>query len=185
MLFSACGESESVKSSENEATNNIESTSEISGTDANELSFEEVGGRKMAYKNKQPFSGVALNYFKDGSLHYSTSYKDGYKNGEWRIWFSNGNLQKVGNTLNEKEEGIYREYYKSGKLKYEYHYKQGKKVDIWKSWYENGQQWTSRDFKNNILDGKVLVWDTDGTLTKEYTYRNGTMIGKEHYFEEE
>lgn len=158
--------------------------SEVVGVDAKDISFRDESGVKTAFKGEKPFTGTGINFFKNGKKQYSTTYKNGLKEGEWRIWFPNGNVNKIGNTLNGEEHGIYQEFYEEGQIKYEYHYDLGKKINVWKSWYENGQQWTSRDFKNDKLDGKVLVWDTDGTLTKEYTYRNGALIDKQFYFEE-
>lgn len=140
------------------------------------------GSAVLLYEEK-PFTGTAYTLFKDGSVYTIQAYENGYKEGKWAMYFSNGQEEKSGNTKNGLEDGIFYTWYKNGQLKYKQAYKNGEKIGQWLSWYTNGVKWTSRDFANNTLNGKVFVWDSLGVLGKEYTYENGIIKDKIMHFE--
>lgn len=99
-----------------------------------ELYFDE----EIMHYNGVPFTGVSLEYYKCGALHFETLYKNGLQDGLSTEYFENG----------AKKEEIYwsintpfrysREWYKNGKQK---SLKVGEKsVNIYEvEWNENGE----------------------------------------------
>ncbi len=147
------------------------------------LSQTETRDGLLVY-NEEPFTGKVCSYFPGGGKHTETSFLNGLKEGEWKVYYANGNLEKKGILSDGKDNGEYLEYYENGELKYEYHYESGQKIGVWKSWYENGKKYTERNFSNNILHGKVLVWDEQGRLAKEYDYLHGKLVNKQMHFKD-
>ncbi|TVR39223.1 MAG: toxin-antitoxin system YwqK family antitoxin [Cryomorphaceae bacterium] len=137
----------------------------------------------VATMHGEPFTGVVGIYTSGNVLLSEQAYLNGAKEGVWRVYHPNGNLQKEGIIENGLEHGRYREWYANGQLKYEYHYNAGKKVGKWLSWYEDGTPYTERNFVNDQLEGKVLVWDEEGLLAKEYDYRAGRQVNAIMHFE--
>ena len=74
------------------------------------------------------------------------SIKDGYQEGEWVSYWSNGQLMSKGEYKDGKEEGEQFFYYDTGELFYKGEYKDGKKVGEW------------------------VVYNRDGTLSYKETY---------------
>ena len=64
---------------------------------------------------------------------------DGIKNGEYKTYYDNGNIETVVNYKNDKLNGESKSYYENGQIKGEINYKGGKKDGISKSYSENGQ----------------------------------------------
>ncbi len=144
---------------------------------------DDASGSSLAYKEGQPFTGTALSNYPTGEKYMSQEYVDGKKEGQWILFYKNGQMQKRGSTKNGKEQGKANEWYENGQMKYDQNYVDGKKDGKWLSWYESGVKWTSRDFEMDVLNGKILVWDTLEQLAKEYTYQNGDLVDKIMHFE--
>lgn len=137
-----------------------------------------------AFLEDEPFSGWAITYANGGAKYIEQQYKNGIREGAWRVYYPNGQLEKEGFKKNKLDHGLYKEWYRNGQLKYEYHYSAGKKVGKWLSWYEDGTRYTERNFVNDQLNGKVFVWDEQGVLAKEYDYQNGDLIHRKMHFKE-
>lgn len=137
-----------------------------------------------AFLEDEPFSGWAITYANGGAKYIEQQYKNGIREGAWRVYYPNGQLEKEGFKKDKLDHGLYKEWYRNGQLKYEYHYSAGKKVGKWLSWYEDGTRYTERNFVNDQLNGKVFVWDEQGVLAKEYDYQNGDLIHRKMHFKE-
>lgn len=145
----------------------------------------EMRGEQMdpvAYFEGEPYTGLAVTYAGGGVKFIEQEYKAGRIEGLWRVYFTDGQLQKEGTKIDGLEHGRYREWYQNGQLKYEYHYDMGKKTGTWLSWYEDGTRYTERNFRNDLVHGKVLVYDERGKLAKEYDYKDGRLIQSEMHF---
>ena len=70
-------------------------------------------------------------FYCDGGLKSSGEYLKGtdIKNGKWKSYFSNGNLESEGYYENDKKNGEWFFYFNSGKLKSVKLYKVGKAVE--------------------------------------------------------
>ncbi len=154
-------------------------------TSYKDLTFiDDAAGNSIAHKKDKPYTGKALSLYPTGQKYMSQEYIDGRKEGEWILWYKNGQMQKRGYTKEGKEVGKANEWYENGQMKYDQHYVDGKKDGKWLSWYESGAKWTSRDFEMDVLNGKVLVFDTLEELSKEYTYVNGDLVDKVMHYEQ-
>lgn len=84
--------------------------------------------------------------------------------------------------MNGKKEGLWREFYSNGQLQSEGTYKNGLKSNkyldvpcngVYRTWYDNGQLkseiLTFRRFKNQVLPWTGSAWSREGLLEVEYT----------------
>ena len=86
------------------------------------------------------------------------------KNGPWKRWFENGQLEEVSVYRDDKLEGPYKGWYKNGQLLEECLFRDNKLEGLYKSWYENGQLMNEGEYKNGKLEGPWKEWYEDGTI---------------------
>ena len=133
---------------------------------------------KCFYKNGIPDNGVHVTYYESEIVKSITTYMNGLKNGESKLWFKNGNLQAIGSLFQEnvddtlhKKTGIWNYYDINGDFLGKGNYAQGL--------LSNGIG--IQYFENEAIKSMTEVSKTKGN---EYTYdRRDTKKTKEvNYF---
>jgi hypothetical protein len=99
--------------------------------------------------------------------HYKTSkYEftivDGKLEGEYKEWWSNGQLWEESFYKDGKLEGNCKRYYKNGQPHIHCTYKNGLSDGEFKSWRINGQLEEQSYFKNDKLEGERKLWLRNG-----------------------
>ncbi|EHI78618.1 hypothetical protein HMPREF9093_01138 [Fusobacterium sp. oral taxon 370 str. F0437] len=134
---------------------------------------------ELVYVNdeKEPFTGIAKDYYKDKSLKVEVSYINGILEGTGKQYYPSGKLKSTAiftdGLLNGKSIG----YYENGNLKYEENYKDGKLDGLIKEYYENGEVYIQESYKNGELDGESFNFNEDGSLRSKAFYKNGELVG--------
>jgi antitoxin component YwqK of YwqJK toxin-antitoxin module len=122
--------------------------------------LEQRDGLFYEANKSEPFTGIALTYFPDGTTQLATEYKAGILNGKFEGWYLSGKKQVEGALIN------------------------GQKTGLWLAWYENGQKLRKGSFKNGKEEGEYLWWFENDSINKKGTYHNGVSDGKwEWYYE--
>ncbi len=110
------------------------------------------------YKNDQ-LNGKKITYFieaqrEEGKLKVLTvsHYKDNLLHGEFKEFFSNGKLKRIGN------------------------FELGDKVGIWTDYNLNGQLVGKVRYKKGLPHGWAYAYDAKGTVIQETLYKNGTQL---------
>lgn len=67
----------------------------------------------------EAFTGVAIDFWPDGSKASEVSFTEGVKSGVDRLWHPNGLLASEGNRVQGCAYGLHREWYPNGNLKIE------------------------------------------------------------------
>jgi antitoxin component YwqK of YwqJK toxin-antitoxin module len=106
-------------------------------------------------------------FYRNGNLQREANYKDGKRNGLYRVWHYNGKLEKEMNYKDGRIEGLYREWYLNGKLFEESNYKDGELDGLSRNWYENGHLKEEGNYKDGEIDGLYREWDEDGQFEEE------------------
>lgn len=114
-------------------------------------------------------------YYKNGQLKDECHYKNGKREGVWRMYSEDGKLISESNYRNDKEVGITRYYYEDG-TKAEIPYKDGKWHGVVKWYYKNGKLKFEKPMKNGETEGVYREYDESGNLIKEEIYKNGELI---------
>lgn len=98
------------------------------------------------------------DYYKSGVLHMegvSKSRDEWYKEGEFVVFYENGNKKSVSN------------------------YTKGKKTGKETQWYVNGNKKSDFNYINSKLDGQIQQFHENGIIKSFSNYTNGLPIGKE------
>ncbi len=97
-------------------------------------------------------------------------------------WFhSNGQLERVGNYLNGKRDGVWLSYYENGIMEDSSFYENDKIVSSFFSWYKNGYQ---RDSITRINDSSTvsISWFDMGGVSGAGRFLNEKKSGKWNYY---
>ena len=100
----------------------------------------------------------------------------GKREGEWLIYYSNGQLEEDVNFKDGKKEGEYLRYSKNGKLYHKGNYKNDKIEGEYLTYYPNGQLWTKCNWKDGKLEGEYLNYYQNGQLKRTEIYKDGELI---------
>ena len=131
----------------------------------------------IMYVEKELFSGIGFNVYDNGQLMSEMDYKNGKKDGLYKVWYENGTFMNEVNYKNGLlEDGIVKYWSEDGDLKYEENFIDGKTVWL-KEFFKNGQKYSTFDIKDGEKDGLYKQWNKDGQLISEINYKNGKKEG--------
>jgi len=121
--------------------------------DINKIKYDEKKELGYVEGEKEPFTGIAKDYYEDKSLKVEFPYKD------------------------DELDGLIKEYYENGQIKSEMYYKSGNLDGPATVYYENGQVYIQESYKNGELDGESFNFNEDGSLKSKAVYQNGELVG--------
>ena len=121
--------------------------------------------------SKKPYTGLIKMKAEGKNFEYSV--KDGLKNGEFKISFTNGNLIMKGNIVNDKNVGKWVYYYPSGELESEGIFKENKPDSIWTWYFPSGKIKEKGNFVNGLREGNSKMYDELGNISMENDYKKG------------
>ena len=110
----------------------------------------EVKNTVGAYSGKV-LHGIFEKFDRKNNLLEKGTFQSGLKVGEWRHWYSSGNLFSV------------------------YHWSDGLRKGDFEEFYENGQLKRQGNFRNDKIHKRVLVYNPDGSLSQKEFYKNGLV----------
>lgn len=132
---------------------------------------------------------IRKEYYDDGSLKQSGSYRDGKKHGTFREYDSSGketngylyeNDNKVGEGLLDslgRRIGKWKLFFPTGEVRAEGEYIQGLKEGPWKYYYVNGKIEQTGVYKANLSTGQWKWYFADGSIRRDEYYRKGEEDG--------
>jgi len=85
-----------------------------------------------------------------GDIKMEGSYKEGSRNGVWKYWYDNGNLNFTGNFTDDNSDGKHTFYWENGKVKEEGYYVMGKREGEWYKYNFDGTLFLTTSYKNGI-----------------------------------
>ena len=141
-------------------------------------------GKKMSEgmfinKNKD---GKWLYYNASGKVIAEENYVLGKKQGIWKTFSAENGLVLQEETWdNDKLNGEYKEYYTTGDLRVKWYYKNGKIDGNYEGYYLSGQVWNKGQYVAGLREGTWINYDRDGNelkieeFTREHVTR--TILG--------
>ncbi|MCK9612414.1 MAG: hypothetical protein PHR81_00220 [Bacteroidales bacterium] len=122
----------------------------------------------QSFKDDIP-EGIRREYSQEGEITKSYIFKNGvvigmgivdesgYKQGPWKEYFDNGQVEGEGIYANSLKQGQWNYYFRSGKIEQKGTYnKNGKPEGRWIWYYESGNVRREEYYKNGLYDGKHL-----------------------------
>lgn len=165
-----------------------------------DLEYNEETGLIYVNDEKEPFTGIAKDYYKDKSLKVEVPYingilegtgkqyypsgklkstaifTDGLLNGKSIGYYEDGNIEYEENYKDDELDGLIKSYYESGKIKTEINYKKDKLDGIAKEYYENGQVYIEEYYKEGKLEGESVNYDEEGNITSKGIYKDDKLV---------
>jgi antitoxin component YwqK of YwqJK toxin-antitoxin module len=130
-------------------------------------------------KNKD---GKWLYYNESGKLFAEEHYVSGMKQGVWKMFSTeNGLLLQEETWDKNKRNGEYKEYYTTGDIRLKWHYKNGKIDGDYASYYLDGTLWNKGQYTAGLREGTWTNYDREGNelkieeFTREHVTR--TVLG--------
>jgi antitoxin component YwqK of YwqJK toxin-antitoxin module len=90
------------------------------------------------FGNKQ---GEFKSWYSNGQLDIHCFYVDGNRHGEYKSWYSNGQQWAHCYYVDGNIHGECKEWYSNGQLRWHYYYEDGNRHGEFKWWYPNGKLW--------------------------------------------
>jgi len=106
-------------------------------------------------------------------------YVEGIKDGDWKTYFSNGNIIEEKHYTNNIEDGLWKQYYANGKKKMTANYVNGKIQGNQYYYTITGKKMIVGHFKDDVRDGEWTFYQDDGVTVKKIEhFKNGYRIDK-------
>ena len=128
-----------------------------------------------AYKDDKK-EGLWKYYHVNGQLESEINFKDDKKEGLWKTHYENGQLKFEGDWKDDKSEGFWKCYHENGQLEEEGNFKDDKKEGLWKTYHENGQLFGIGDWKDGKQEGLLKLYDENGQLQFEGIFEDGEIV---------
>ena len=111
-----------------------------------------------------------------GQLMIIYSYVGDKLHGEYKQYYSNGQLSCSVMYIDDKRNGEYKRYFESGQLEEICLYIDGEINGEFKQYHENGELLCITSYTNDKLHGKYTSYHNNGQINKHYLYHHGEKI---------
>ncbi|MBL0911108.1 MAG: hypothetical protein IBJ09_01955 [Bacteroidia bacterium] len=170
--------------------------------------FYENGNPRASFtlNGNEEKNGPFKNYYLNGQLKESGTYKNGKRDGDFAGWYENGNKDVETHFTNDVRTGSYVEYEENGDISFRgnynekgkqsglwQYYEKGKLVregtllndkedGTWKYYYENGSLKQQGSYSAAERNGEWTEYYADGAKKRLTTYNNGRRVGLQQKF---
>jgi len=133
-------------------------------------------GEWLFYYQSRMLQAKGVYVGSNGESKGSTGVPDSEREGLWRFWHENGQLEHESNYVNGEREGLYRTWYENGQLKREGNYLNGEMEGLYHTWHENGELKEEGKYLNGKAEGLWRFWNEKGVRYSNRRYSKGKEI---------
>jgi antitoxin component YwqK of YwqJK toxin-antitoxin module len=123
-----------------------------------------------------PYSGIIKDTVEGKIVEYAVI--QGKKNGEFKTYFKNGNLEMVGQIKDNLNQGKWTYYYKSGQIESEGIFKDDLPDGNCRWFYENGNLREEGNYVKGNREGRWIMYDEKGKIKEKKTLEKNRVIDK-------
>ena len=131
-----------------------------------------------SYQNSRRI-GFWKKYFPGNKLKSNVEYKNGRPNGDFTIYYENGQVEEQGNWSSSgrgKYTGNFKRYYPNGNIQQEKKFgDDGKTNGTVTYFHENGEKELEYEVVAGVESGMMRRYYADGTLKEEKMFNNGVV----------
>lgn len=120
--------------------------------------------------------GEYISYYPNGVQNERGMYKNGFREGEWKGWYSNGYLGNLLYFKLNKLDSLFITYYKNGHMMFTGNYKEDARTGLWKEYYENGKLKSEGSYCGDIDPIIVTYYNVDSLKNEYPTLLEDTII---------
>ncbi len=126
--------------------------------------------------------GVVKEWYEDGTLAFSGSFKQGNKEGKFLDFFPDGSLKSEKNFKNSLVDGDQKEWFLNGKKQLEATFNEGKKEGFFRTWNEKEVLTYEGAFENDLQVGTHVECYGNGQTKEVMHFIKGKIEGKYESF---
>ncbi|MFP8489491.1 toxin-antitoxin system YwqK family antitoxin [Gracilimonas sp. Q87] len=105
-------------------------------------------------------------------------FEDGFKIGEWKTYYDNGQILSVGSYLDGMEEGVWKSFYRDGSIESEIMYKGGTRDGTYKKYHQNGVVNVDVRFSDGLYDSRYVELTSSQDTILTVDFREGSFNGR-------
>jgi antitoxin component YwqK of YwqJK toxin-antitoxin module len=128
-------------------------------------------------KDGKLFNGTKTGIVNGKKIEYEV--KDGIKNGAFKTYFVNGNLEIDGQIEQNKNVGLWKYYYQDGTLESEGNFENDLVEGKWYWYYPSGKLKETSEYKLGLREGVNVMYDTSGNVTSKIIFEGGVEVKSE------
>ena len=100
---------------------------------------DSINGMKMSFEviNGKK-EGSFKTWYANGNLQMTGQLKENRNIGEWKYYYDNGSVESYGNFVNDKPEGLWYWFYPDSILRQTGYFHEGERDSVWKTYDETG-----------------------------------------------
>ena len=130
---------------------------------------------KLYHTNSQ----INKDYYELDVEIVEANYGNGKLNGEYKEWYTNGQLFEHKHYADGKLNGEYKEWYDHGQISTHAYYVDNKLHGDYKEWHSHGQLYTQMYYVNDKLHGEHKIWNEDGRLVVHTFWVHGEEVTRQ------
>jgi antitoxin component YwqK of YwqJK toxin-antitoxin module len=90
-------------------------------------------------------------FFLNGNPQMDGMIKNGLNEGEWKYYYNDGNIESEGKFKHDTVVGKWQWFYRNGKIKEEGNYTAGQRNGVWKDYNVSGKVADTKKFHNDMV----------------------------------
>src|SRR5215831_1204653 len=138
----------------------------------------QTDGRWFQAGRTNPFRGIMVDRYPDGSQLLRCEISNGLLNGVCESWYTNGQMQVREHFKNGVSHGLREKWHENGARLSEASIVEGKVIGTFQSWYDNGQLAEQIEMKLGKAEGTALAYYPSGFLKAETTVHEGNVLDR-------
>lgn len=146
--------------------------------------LETRDGIKYLGTSEEPFDGVVIESYEDGSLKSKSEFSSGLIHGRSEAFFENGQIQVSESFEHGVSQGKRVKWYEDGTKQSEGKIVDGKFSGVFRKWNESGVLVYEVELSAGVPDGISRSWSEGGDLRLEVVMENGKEISRKSWVEE-
>lgn len=127
------------------------------------------------------YEGEWTIFYSNGNILAKGTYENGRRNGLWTYYYENGKIEQIGKFTDEIPSGEWKWYYPNGQIKAYEFYRKGKIEGTVYEYDEQGNEITKGDYYNGIREGVWFYHINNHKETGEYTMGLKNGLWKHYY----
>ncbi len=121
--------------------------------------------------------GYYKRWHRNGQLEIDCYYLSNKKNGPYKIYYENSVLGQDANYKDDLLDGHSITYNESGQKSWEGNFSSGKQIGEWTNWFDTGEKRAVFKYSDGLLDGHQTEWYRNGNIAIEGDLAKGVKIG--------
>jgi antitoxin component YwqK of YwqJK toxin-antitoxin module len=140
------------------------------------IDLVKINGLLCRPGSNTPFTGREKAKLQNRIIEYNVV--DGIRNGDFKILYSEGKPQIVGQMVNDKNEGLWKYYYENHQIESEGNFKNDLADGQWIWYFSDGKLREQGNFIAGKRDGKWITYEENGRVSAEIKFKDGELVNK-------